>query len=233
MNEGRVAEDLKAYLIAKLEPEETVKLGYTLTQEEKAKEEEELLSNHYVEIGTCEDYTYVLVTVDAEVMKENEDFSGLEEESAKEYLSLLENTDLVLANTKLIGGVKLHEAVELAPEGNAIHFEAMDVDGNLVTSEDLFAGHSLTMVNLWATWCGPCRKEIPELEEIAKEVAKQGCQIIGIVTDADTEEITLKAKDILEEKGVTYLNLVPFEGSSDLFPQYIWPTSYFVDEKAP
>ncbi len=39
------------------------------------------------------------------------------------------------------------------------------------------------IVNFWATWCGPCRKEIPLLKEIAKSEAKAGFQVVGIAID--------------------------------------------------
>jgi thiol-disulfide isomerase/thioredoxin len=39
------------------------------------------------------------------------------------------------------------------------------------------------IVNFWATWCGPCRKEIPLLKEIAKTEAKDGFQVVGIAVD--------------------------------------------------
>jgi thiol-disulfide isomerase/thioredoxin len=39
------------------------------------------------------------------------------------------------------------------------------------------------IVNFWATWCGPCRKEIPLLKEIAKNEAKAGFQVVGIAVD--------------------------------------------------
>ena len=119
---------------------------------------------------------------------------------------------------------------ELAEEGTGIHFETTDLDGNSIDSSDLFAGHTITMVNLWATWCGPCINELPELEKLNQEFLKKNCQIIGIVTDTNKEEKITKAKEILAEKGVTYTNLASFDGLSGLLPQDVWPTSYFVDE---
>jgi thiol-disulfide isomerase/thioredoxin len=45
-----------------------------------------------------------------------------------------------------------------------------------------WAGRSL-IVNFWATWCAPCRREIPLLEHIARERADDGFQVIGIAVD--------------------------------------------------
>ena len=47
--------------------------------------------------------------------------------------------------------------------GKTLSFETTDLDGNTVKSEDLFAQHELTMVNIWTTWCGPCKGELAGL----------------------------------------------------------------------
>ncbi|MBQ3381437.1 MAG: TlpA family protein disulfide reductase [Oscillospiraceae bacterium] len=41
-----------------------------------------------------------------------------------------------------------------------ISFETRDLDGNPVSSEDLFKQNTITMLNFWATWCGPCKAEL-------------------------------------------------------------------------
>ena len=45
-----------------------------------------------------------------------------------------------------------------------------------------FAG-SVVVVNLWATWCGPCRMEVPEYEQVRKEFAGRGVEFIGLTVD--------------------------------------------------
>ena len=50
------------------------------------------------------------------------------------------------------------------------------------------------------------------------------------MTDADSEEQIAKAAEILNERGVNYVNLVPFEGMEEMLPMNAYPTSYFVDE---
>lgn len=42
------------------------------------------------------------------------------------------------------------------------------------------------LVNLWATWCGPCRSEIPELVKLHKEFAPKGFEIVGLSTENPT-----------------------------------------------
>ena len=226
---GRGADDLMATLIPDYE---SVKDTYTEEEYEEysASQKEKFLTYRLKEIGTFDGFTYILLTEDPELLRKGEPFPGYEDGYFEEYISLVENTDLIANNIQLVGGVELYEPVKLAETGTAIEFETTDLDGNPVKSEDLFAGHKVTMINLWGTWCGPCKRELPELEELSRELTEKGCRVIGIVTDAEEEEITEKARDILTEKGVTYLNLVPFEGMEDLLPQESWPTTYFVDE---
>ena len=115
--------------------------------------------------------------------------------------------------------------------GETVAFETTDLDGNPISSKDLFAGSKVTMINLWATWCHACRKELPELAKIAKEYEGRGCRIVGICLDADEEGIPEEAKEILKEAGVEYLNLVPPEGVDNLLPTISYPTSFFFDSE--
>jgi thiol-disulfide isomerase/thioredoxin len=184
----------------------------------------------YLEIGTNEGFTYFLMTEDPELLRNSEPKEGFEDEYNEEFISLIENADLIRDSIRLVGGFELTDPAVYAEEGAGIWFETTDLDGNPVKSEDLFAGHKLTMINLWATWCSPCKKELPDLEKLNQVLSEKNCQIIGIITDTDKEEKISKAKEILEEKGVTYLNLVAFEGLKELLPNDQWPTSYFVDE---
>lgn len=230
LDEGRGVDELKQSYLDTLDPEKAAEYGVTMTEEYIKSETENILSRKYIEIGTCDGFTYILMAPNPERLKREELFTGFGDEYFDEYLSLVENIDKVVDNIRLTGGVELIVPVELAESGKGIHFETTDLDGNPVDSADLFAGHPVTMLNLWATWCGPCIGELPELEKLNQEFLKDNCQIVGIVTDAENDEKINKAKEILAGKGVSYVNLASFEGLSDLLPQDSWPTSYFVDE---
>lgn len=128
---------------------------------------------------------------------------------------------------------------EAAPESAPIlgEFTASDLAGNEVT-QAVFEGHPVTMVNVWATFCGPCLSEMPDLGALHEEYSEQGFQIIGIVADAlaqdgsvSQEQVEL-AQQIAEETGAKYLHLLP---SEDLTARLLWqvnsvPTTIFVDE---
>ena len=44
-------------------------------------------------------------------------------------------------------------------------------------------GGKVVVVNLWASWCGPCRREVPEYEKVRKEYAGRGVEFIGLTTE--------------------------------------------------
>jgi len=69
------------------------------------------------------------------------------------------------------------------------------------------------LVNFWATWCGPCREEIPLLVKLQAEYAGQGLQIVGIATDETDEK---KVKDFLKRMVVNYPMLMGDENVNSL-----------------
>ena len=135
---------------------------------------------------------------------------------------------------------------EEAPEAAPIlgEFTATDLAGNEVT-QSVFEGHPVTMVNVWATFCGPCLREMPDLGALHQEFSEQGFQILGIVTDVQApdgsisqEQVDLAAQ-IAEETGASYLHLLPSEDLILLVRSMLRapssrvssvPTTIFVDE---
>ena len=226
---NRGVDDLISLLMAELE---SLKEFYPEEEFEKmvGSEKKWISSARYDILGTKGGFTYILKSNDPEELRNIDPFPGYEDGYYDEYISLTENTDLIEKNLELTGNVKLTVPFEFASEGKRIEFETTDLDGNPVKSEELFAGHPVTAINLWATWCGPCKEELPELETLNAELEENDCQIIGIVTDATKDRKIEKAKEILRNAGADYVNLVPFEALSEMLPQNCWPTTYFVDE---
>jgi thiol-disulfide isomerase/thioredoxin len=74
---------------------------------------------------------------------------------------------------------------------NVLNAELKTVNGNSIKLSD-YSGKVL-VVNLWATWCGPCRMEIPELVKLYKEFQPQGLEIVGLSTeDPDASAATVR-----------------------------------------
>ena len=110
-------------------------------------------------------------------------------------------------------------------------FETTDLDGVQVSVAELFAKNKLTLVNIWATWCGPCKNELPELAKLAKDLEAKGCQLIGICYDAADEETLAKARALLSAAGCDYLNLTPPKNLEWILPFRAYPTTYYIDSK--
>ncbi len=56
--------------------------------------------------------------------------------------------------------------------------------GKAPTSTDALLGTPL-IINFWATWCGPCRDEMPSLERLSRRIAAHGVRVIGVTVDDD------------------------------------------------
>lgn len=67
--------------------------------------------------------------------------------------------------------------------GTAPKWSMPDLEGRTVQSED-FAGR-IVVLNFWATWCPPCRREIPELKEFQRAHSTNDVVVLGAATDAD------------------------------------------------
>jgi thiol-disulfide isomerase/thioredoxin len=65
-----------------------------------------------------------------------------------------------------------------------------------------YAGKVL-LVNLWATWCGPCRLETPELVKLYKEFRPQGVEVVGLSTE-DPDDSAEKVKRFVQDYNVNY-----------------------------
>jgi thiol-disulfide isomerase/thioredoxin len=83
--------------------------------------------------------------------------------------------------------------------GTAPAWSLKDVNGKVVTS-DQFKGKTV-VIDFWATWCGPCKVEIPGYIELAKKHAKDGLVIVGISVDEAGPEVV---KDFVARNRINY-----------------------------
>lgn len=111
-------------------------------------------------------------------------------------------------------------------------FTAYDLNGDKQT-EAIFTGKKLTMINVWATYCGPCIREMPALAAISKKYKDSDFQIIGIVSDVSftAEAGQQTARELLKEAGAEYINLLPDASYAGFLRTIMYvPTTVFVDE---
>ncbi len=117
------------------------------------------------------------------------------------------------------------DASPLIPE-----LTAVDINGNRYDNS-LFEGRKITMLNLWATYCGPCIGEMPDLGRLNEEYADRGFQVVGIVLDYTSELDIPNIESIIDETGADYIHLLPDASMSELLSTtFSVPTTYFLNE---
>jgi len=129
-----------------------------------------------------------------------------------------------------------YQIVETA--GTLSSFAAWDLNG-VPVDQRIFADDKLTLINIWATFCGPCLREMPDLGQLAADYADRGVQVVGIVVDipqtsgAFSLDMVQTARDLVEQTGANYLHLLP---SADLIAAKLSgvssvPETIFVNDK--
>lgn len=105
-------------------------------------------------------------------------------------------------------------------------FSLASLDGKATLKLSDFHGKAV-LLNFWATWCEPCKIEMPWFVELQKEYGPQGFQILGVaMDDASTEDIAAFAK----EMGVNYPILLGKESVGQSYGGVgVLPTTFFVD----
>jgi thiol-disulfide isomerase/thioredoxin len=103
-----------------------------------------------------------------------------------------------------------HPAPRVTKAALAPDFSLESLDGKATHLSD-FRGKAV-LLNFWATWCGPCKIEMPWFVDLQKQYGSQGLQIVGVaMDDASKEDIAKFAKDM----GVNYPILIGKESVGD------------------
>jgi peroxiredoxin len=109
----------------------------------------------------------------------------------------------------------------------APNFKLKNQDGKTVELTKLRG--KVVVVNFWATWCGPCRKEIPGMMDVYKQYKDKGLEIVGVSLDQDGWEVV---RPYVEQSKMNYPVVV---GDGDLAQAYggidAIPATFFVDKK--
>jgi peroxiredoxin len=110
--------------------------------------------------------------------------------------------------------------------GPAPNFSLMSRSGEQVSLEDLKG--QVVMINFWATWCGPCRREMPHLEALHQRYSNLGFTLLGINVEDDTRGV----EKFLRETPVSFEVLYdPTNKVSALYDVIAMPSTVMVDRE--
>lgn len=103
-------------------------------------------------------------------------------------------------------------------------FELQRLDGSTLKLSSLRG--KAVVLNFWATWCAPCKIEMPWLAEFHKQYGPQGVEVIGIAMDENTD----KVRDFVKETGATHTILLGTEEVGDAYGgvQFL-PATFYID----
>jgi len=123
-------------------------------------------------------------------------------------------------------------AAEPAPSAGAASdvapdFTVTDLAGNTVQLSD-YRGQAVVL-NTWATWCGPCRSEMPDLETFALKYADQGLVVLAVNVGESAEQVA----GFIQQEGYTFPVLLDPTGDAvaQLYSVRGIPTTFFIDRE--
>ncbi len=130
------------------------------------------------------------------------------------------------AQKSFYGQIVYNELYPAASEGNpAPAFTVQDGNGASFNLQQLMAGKKYLLLDFWASWCGPCRKEIPNLKAVYEKFASKGLEIVSISIDKDAAAW----QKALEEERLPWRNFRDETGVADAYSVSAIPAIFLVD----
>jgi len=180
------------------------------------------------------DNFYSLILLESMLKRKNEDlqkvidtYQGLDETlkastKGKEILAQIENIKIILEAQKRT------EIGEIAPE-----FSAPTPEGKMLGLNDIKG--KVTLIDFWAAWCGPCRRENPNIVKVYEKYHDKGLEIIGVSLDGNMRQTDPKAAWVkaIEDDRLTWhqvSNLNYFNGPiAKMYNIQSIPSSFILD----
>lgn len=137
---------------------------------------------------------------------------------------------VIVAVTLSFAGWRIGAAGNTGPEIGKIapDFTLKDLNGKSVKLKDIINQNKVTLVNFWATWCPPCRREIPELIEFYQKYNPQKVALLAI----DLQEDPGKVKTFAKKNGMNFPVLLDINGmAGNRYRVSGIPTTFILDGK--
>lgn len=161
------------------------------------------------------------------------DFSKLEDDHDMESVRALPEYPELLAKAREKAREQMREEVEKLIADTKpfpFDFELTDIDGKAIAKAD-FKGKVL-IVDVWGTWCPPCRAEIPSFVTLHKKYQEAGLEIVGLNSERikDEDEALTTVKEFHKENGMTYRCALAKRDTIEQIPEMEgYPTTLFFD----
>ncbi|MBR0368307.1 MAG: redoxin domain-containing protein [Clostridia bacterium] len=190
------------------------------------------------EFGAAGDYRwyYISSPTDAllDAVDEVAEAGEMEIDPEATKQAVLADAEMIRAGMlKKLNAAQLSEPVDndTGHVGEVLSFETTDLDGNPVSSADLFKDNKITMVNLWGTWCVNCMDEMADLAALHTRLQAKGCGVVGVEYEGQPIEgaVADKAREVMAQYGTNYPNVVIPEDHPIFGEVTGYPTSFFVD----
>jgi cytochrome c biogenesis protein CcmG, thiol:disulfide interchange protein DsbE len=111
---------------------------------------------------------------------------------------------------------------------SAPDFSLRTIDDRMIQLSSL-KGHPV-IVNIWASWCGPCQAEMPLFEELYSRYHSQGLEILAV--NSTFQDSLLNAKAFIQERNLTFPVLLDTQGQvTRQYQVQALPTTFFIDEQ--
>lgn len=142
----------------------------------------------------------------------------------------------VIGGLIVLGWVSRDRGVHLAVDGPAPALTLPRIDGGRATLAE-YRGQ-VVLLNIWATWCAPCRAEMPSIQRVYERYAGEGLAVLAVAVDDDPGDrredgrIEGKVSAFIEELGLTFPVVVdPTGGTERQFGTEYLPTTVLIDRR--
>lgn len=117
--------------------------------------------------------------------------------ASEEHKDMYEQYLKVSTDTTYVSFIKqnLEKMQKMAPGEEAIDFVLNDANGTELHFTDLLGKGNVTYIDFWATWCGPCKREIPFLAKLAEEYKGKNLRVVSISIDARRKDWIAKINE--------------------------------------
>ncbi|MBL1411487.1 TlpA family protein disulfide reductase [Sphingobacterium faecale] len=148
-------------------------------------------------------------------------FRGDLKNEIESKLSEDEKQKVVIAKesiTEMLRPIKNSTAIKklLKTGDKYIDFESEMLSGDKAKLSTIISSKKLTLLDFWASWCGPCLNDMPEMVNLQKKHKNKGFQIVGISLDTDSD----KWKNTVERLGMQWVQFIDSNPSNPIAESY-------------